>query len=60
MNRPEVVRYHPAPGRAARAAMALSKLSGDEQWILFTQLCNVLEPRASRCTSAVPAMSCGS
>eukprot|EP00964_Phaeocystis_antarctica_P097635 scaffold63720_cov63-Phaeocystis_antarctica.AAC.2 len=25
--------------------MALSKLSGDEQCILFTQLCNVLEPR---------------
>ena len=25
--------------------MALSKLSGDEQRILFTQLCNVLEPR---------------
>ena len=33
-----------APRRAARAAMALSKLSGDEQRILFTQLCNVLEP----------------
>ena len=32
------------PGvRLARAAMALSKLSGDEQRILFTQLCNVLE-----------------
>tara|TARA_B100000795_G_scaffold26332_1_gene17501 strand:+ start:488 stop:634 length:147 start_codon:yes stop_codon:yes gene_type:complete len=25
--------------------MALSALSGDEQRILFTQLCNVLEPR---------------
>ena len=34
-----------APRRAPRAAMALSKLSGDEQRILFTQLCNVLEPR---------------
>ena len=32
---------------AARAAMALSKLSGDEQRILFTQLCNVLEPRTA-------------
>eukprot|EP00964_Phaeocystis_antarctica_P103281 scaffold68563_cov69-Phaeocystis_antarctica.AAC.3 len=27
--------------------MALSKLSGDEQCILFTQLCNVLEPRTA-------------
>ena len=25
--------------------MALSKLSGDEKRILFTQLCNVLDPR---------------
>ena len=25
--------------------MALLSLSGDEQRILFTQLCNVLEPR---------------
>ena len=34
-----------------RAAMALSKLSGDEQGVVFTQLCNVLEvdPRASPC-----------
>ena len=30
--------------RAARA-MALSKLSGDEQGIIFVQLCNVLDPR---------------
>ena len=29
---------------AARAAMALAALSGDEQRILFTQLCNVLDP----------------
>ena len=36
---------HPARRGAARAAMALSKLSGDEQRIVFTQLCNVLEPR---------------
>merc|ERR1711965_180001 len=28
----------------ARAAMALSALSGDEQGILFVQLCNVLDP----------------
>ena len=27
--------------------MALSKLSGDEQRILFVQLCNVLEPRTA-------------
>ena len=27
--------------------MALSKLSGDEQRIIFTQLCNVLEPRVA-------------
>ena len=36
--------YHPTRA-AARAAMALAALSGDEQGILFTQLCNVLEPR---------------
>ena len=29
---------------AARVAMALSTLSGDEQGILFVQLCNVLDP----------------
>ena len=29
---------------ARRAAMALSKLSGDAQCIIFSQLCNVLEP----------------
>eukprot|EP00964_Phaeocystis_antarctica_P110483 scaffold74833_cov63-Phaeocystis_antarctica.AAC.1 len=28
-----------------RAAMALLSLSGDEQRILFIQLCNVLDPR---------------
>ena len=33
---------HAAP---RRAAMALSKLSGDEQGIVFVQLCNVLDPR---------------
>ena len=30
--------------RGAGAAMALSKLSGDEQCIIFVQLCNVLDP----------------
>ena len=37
----------PTPERAsrpARAAMALSKLSGDEQCIIFRQLCNPLDP----------------
>ena len=29
----------------ARAAMALSKLSADEQGIILGQLCNALEPR---------------
>ena len=34
-----------APARTrGRAAMALSALSGDEQGILFVQLCNVLDP----------------
>ena len=27
--------------------MALSKLSGDEAGIVFTQLCNVLDPRVA-------------
>ena len=27
--------------------MALSKLSGDEQGIIFSQLCNVLDPRVA-------------
>ena len=31
--------------RAPRDAMALAALSGDEQRIIFIQLCNVLEPR---------------
>ena len=35
------------PPTARRAAMALVALSGDEQRILFTQLCNVLEPRTA-------------
>ena len=36
--------YHPALARLGRAAMALSKLSGDEQGIIFGQLCNPFEP----------------
>eukprot|EP00964_Phaeocystis_antarctica_P005137 scaffold2801_cov63-Phaeocystis_antarctica.AAC.2 len=35
------------PPHRARGAMALAALSGDEQRILFTQLCNVLDPRAA-------------
>ena len=40
-------------GRDARPAMALSKLSGDEQGIIFVQLCNVLDPRlvTTSCTN---------
>jgi hypothetical protein len=34
-----------ARATAAAAAMALSKLSGDEQGIILGQLCNTLEPR---------------
>merc|ERR1711965_859539 len=41
-----------APPRA-RAAMALSKLSGDEQGILFVQLCNVLDPGIAVALSSV-------
>ena len=41
-----LVRFHPAAA-APGARMALSKLSGDEAGILFTQLCNVLEPRVA-------------
>ena len=33
--------------------MALSKLSGDEQGILFTQLCNVLDPRLAVALSSI-------
>ena len=32
------------PYRRARAAMALAALSGDEQCVIFSQLCNVLDP----------------
>ena len=35
-----------APPRAApRGAMALAALSGDEQCVIFSQLCNVLDTR---------------
>jgi len=40
----DIVRHCPPSARGARVAMALSKLSGDEQGILFVQLCNVLDP----------------
>ena len=43
----------PTSRARARAAMALSKLSGDEQRILFVQLCNVLEPRVAVSLSSV-------
>ena len=33
--------------RRARAAMALAALSGDAQCIIFSQLCNVLDPRVA-------------
>ena len=38
--------YHPRAAARARGgrAMALSKLSGDEQCIIFSQLCNTLDP----------------
>ena len=38
---------------AARVAMALSGLSGDEQGILFVQLCNVLDPGIAVALSSV-------
>ena len=38
--------YAPTPRAAmARAAMALAALSGDEQCIIFSQLCNALDTR---------------
>ena len=39
--------------RTARVAMALSALSGDEQGILFVQLCNVLDPGIAVALSSV-------
>ena len=35
---------HSGVAQSARVAMALSALSGDEQGILFVQLCNALDP----------------
>ena len=40
-------------GRARRTSMALSNLSGDEQGILFTQLCNSLDPGVAVALSSV-------
>ena len=37
----------------ARVAMALSALSGDEQFILFVQLCNPLDPGIAVALSSV-------
>jgi hypothetical protein len=51
-----VVRWHCRPldaARRARVAMALSTLSGDEQGILFVQLCNVLDPGIAVALSSV-------
>ena len=42
-----------ARARRARVAMALSALSGDEQGILFVQLCNVLDPGIAVALSSV-------
>ena len=39
--------------RRARVAMALSKLSGDEQGVIFVQLCNVLDPGIAVALSSV-------
>ena len=50
---------YPPPCAKPRAAMALSKLSGDEQRILFIQLCNVLEPRTAVYLSSASTVSCG-
>ena len=44
---------HRSRHRRARAPMALTALSGDEQRILFTQLWNVLEPRLAVYLSSV-------
>ena len=33
-----------APTAASRRAMALAALSGDEQLVIFVQLCDVLDP----------------
>ena len=36
--------YHPTAARRARREMALAALSGDEQLVIFVELCNVLDP----------------
>jgi hypothetical protein len=41
------------PHRTPRQRAALAALSGDEQRILFTQLCNVLDPRLAVALSSV-------
>ena len=41
----DIVRHCPPSARGARVAMALSKLSDDEQGIILGQLRNTLEPR---------------
>jgi len=43
----------PSARRGARVAMALSALSGDEQGILFVQLCNALDPGIAVALSSV-------
>eukprot|EP00964_Phaeocystis_antarctica_P095275 scaffold61782_cov78-Phaeocystis_antarctica.AAC.2 len=43
---------HPT-ARGRGAAMALSKLSGDEHGIIFSQLCNVLDPRVAVALNSV-------
>jgi len=42
-----------ARARTPHRAMALAALSGDEQGILFTQLCNVLDPRIAVALSSI-------
>ena len=42
-----------ASAAAAHVAMALSRLSGDEQGILFVQLCNALDPGIAVALSSV-------
>ena len=41
------------PHRATAPAMALSALSGDEAGIVFSQLCDALEPRIAVAFSSV-------
>ena len=46
LERPTSRRFRPSARRgAARVAMALSTLSGDEQGVILGQLRNALEPR---------------